>query len=45
MVAGATPIGVSVGLSTTHDADDVMELLERADRALYAAKPGGRRAR
>jgi diguanylate cyclase (GGDEF)-like protein/putative nucleotidyltransferase with HDIG domain len=38
------PLGVSVGLSTTQDADDVMELLEHADRALCAAKPGGRRA-
>jgi diguanylate cyclase (GGDEF)-like protein/putative nucleotidyltransferase with HDIG domain len=39
-----TPIGVSVGVaSVTDPAADVMELLEIADRELYAVKPGGRR--
>jgi diguanylate cyclase (GGDEF)-like protein len=46
LVTGETPLGLSVGVAGTQDADpDVMELMERADRALYARKPGGRRAR
>ncbi len=40
-----TPLGVSVGVATTTEGSDTMELLEVADRALYAVKPGGRRAR
>ena len=40
------PLGISVGVaSAPREGADVMELLEVADRALYAAKPGGRRAR
>jgi diguanylate cyclase (GGDEF)-like protein len=39
-----TPLGVSVGVAGVTDPHaDVMELLEIADRELYAVKPGGRR--
>ncbi len=41
---GDTPLGISVGVATVTDpAMDVMDLLEIADRELYAIKPGGRR--
>ena len=41
---GETPLGISVGVATVTDPHaDVMELLEIADRELYAVKPGGRR--
>jgi GGDEF domain-containing protein len=46
LVTGDAPLGLSVGVARTGaDEADVMELMERADRALYAVKPGGRRAR
>jgi len=41
---GDTPLGISVGVASVTDPHaDVMELLEIADRELYAVKPGGRR--
>jgi diguanylate cyclase (GGDEF)-like protein len=41
---GDTPIGISVGVASVTDPHaDVMDLLEIADRELYAVKPGGRR--
>jgi diguanylate cyclase (GGDEF)-like protein/putative nucleotidyltransferase with HDIG domain len=44
LVDGETPLGISVGVaSVTDPAADVMDLLEIADRELYAVKPGGRR--
>jgi diguanylate cyclase (GGDEF)-like protein/putative nucleotidyltransferase with HDIG domain len=44
LAGGTTPLGVSVGVATVTEAGaDVMELLEVADRELYAVKPGGRR--
>jgi diguanylate cyclase (GGDEF)-like protein len=46
MVTGENPLGISVGMAMTPpDGAEVMELLETADRELYAAKPGGRRTR
>src|SRR4051794_34740662 len=46
LVTGANPLGISVGMAMTpSDGAEVMDLLEKADRELYAAKPGGRRAR
>src|SRR3954449_8090854 len=46
LVTGPSAIGISVGLAITPPGGaEVMELLETADRELYAAKPGGRRAR
>jgi diguanylate cyclase (GGDEF)-like protein len=45
LVTGETPLGVSCGVAVAEGDADVMELMERADRALYAARPGGRRAR
>ena len=45
LVTGDTPLGLSAGAAPTDGEADVMELMERADRALYAAKPGGRRSR
>jgi diguanylate cyclase (GGDEF)-like protein/putative nucleotidyltransferase with HDIG domain len=45
LVTGESPLGVSAGVAVAAESDDVMELMERADRALYAVKPGGRRAR
>jgi diguanylate cyclase (GGDEF)-like protein/putative nucleotidyltransferase with HDIG domain len=45
LVTGERPLGLSVGAAPTDGEADVMELMERADRALYAAKPGGRRSR
>ena len=42
---GAIHVTVSVGLALVTDADrDVGDLIERADRALYRAKTGGRNA-
>ncbi len=44
LVTGERPIGLTVGMAQTPpDGAEVMELLETADRELYAAKPGGRR--
>ena len=45
LVTGETPVGITVGLAQTPpDGAEVMDLLEIADRELYAAKPsGGRR--
>lgn len=37
-----TAIGLTVGAAAGAGGEDVMELLEVADRALYLAKPGGR---
>jgi diguanylate cyclase (GGDEF)-like protein/putative nucleotidyltransferase with HDIG domain len=46
LVTGETPLGITVGMAMTPpDGAEVMELIETADRALYAAKPGGRRGR
>jgi diguanylate cyclase (GGDEF)-like protein len=45
LVTGDVPLGLSVGAAPAEGEADVMELMERADRALYAAKPGGRRGR
>src|SRR4051812_43686878 len=46
LVTGPSAIGISVGVAITPPGGaEVMELLETADRELYAAKPGGRRAR
>ena len=43
-MTGETPIGITVGMAQTPpDGAEVMELLETADRELYAAKPGGGR--
>ncbi|MEA2292568.1 MAG: two-component system, cell cycle response regulator [Solirubrobacteraceae bacterium] len=39
--AGPIDVTVSIGSATLHD-EDLSELLERADGALYAAKAGGR---
>ena len=44
LVTGEQPVGLTVGMVASHDGADVMELLETADRELYAAKPGGRRS-
>jgi diguanylate cyclase (GGDEF)-like protein/putative nucleotidyltransferase with HDIG domain len=42
--SGDSPLGISVGVATSgSEGADVMDLLEIADRELYAAKPGGRR--
>jgi GGDEF domain-containing protein len=44
LTRAGTPLGVSVGVASVTDPDaDVMDLLEIADRELYAVKPGGRR--
>lgn len=47
LVTGESPLGITVGLASTPPGGaEVMELLEAADRELYAAKPGsGRRSR
>jgi diguanylate cyclase (GGDEF)-like protein/putative nucleotidyltransferase with HDIG domain len=46
LVTGASPIGISVGVAIAPPGGaEVMELIEQADRELYAAKPGGRRTR
>jgi diguanylate cyclase (GGDEF)-like protein len=45
LVAGDAPLGVSAGVAVSEPDVDVMELMERADRALYEVKPGGRRGR
>ncbi len=45
LVTGASPLGITVGLAQTpENGAEVMDLLEAADRELYAARPGGRRA-
>jgi len=45
LVTGEHPIGLSVGVAFADDAhSEVMDLLETADRELYASKPGGRRS-
>ena len=42
---GDPPLGISVGMAVTPpDGAEVMDLIEIADRELYAAKPGGRRS-
>ncbi|MDA0168996.1 GGDEF domain-containing protein [Solirubrobacter taibaiensis] len=44
LVTGENPLGITVGLASTPPGGaEVMELLEAADRELYAAKPGGGR--
>jgi diguanylate cyclase (GGDEF)-like protein/putative nucleotidyltransferase with HDIG domain len=44
LVAGNAPLGITVGMATTPAGGaEVMELMEAADRELYAGKPGGRR--
>src|SRR3954452_6056215 len=46
LVTGESPLGITVGVAITPPGGaEVMELLETADRELYAAKPGGRRTR
>jgi diguanylate cyclase (GGDEF)-like protein/putative nucleotidyltransferase with HDIG domain len=46
LVTGSSPVGISIGVAATPPGGaEVMELIEEADRELYAAKPGGRRAR
>src|SRR4051812_31889690 len=46
LVTGETPLGITVGMAVTPPGGaEVMELVEAADRELYAAKPGGRRTR
>ncbi len=44
LVTGSSPLGITVGLASTPPGGaEVMELIEAADRELYAAKPGGGR--
>jgi diguanylate cyclase (GGDEF)-like protein/putative nucleotidyltransferase with HDIG domain len=44
LVTGEAPVGITVGMAVTPEGGaEVMELIEVADRELYAAKPGGRR--
>jgi diguanylate cyclase (GGDEF)-like protein len=46
LVTADPPLGLSAGVAVVPPGGaDVMELMEAADRELYAAKPGGRRAR
>jgi diguanylate cyclase (GGDEF)-like protein/putative nucleotidyltransferase with HDIG domain len=46
LVLSDTPLGISVGMAVTPPGGaEVMDLIELADRELYAAKPGGRRPR
>jgi len=46
LVTSDPPLGITVGMAVTPpDGAEVMELMETADRELYAGKPGGRRAR
>ncbi|MDA0178977.1 GGDEF domain-containing protein [Solirubrobacter phytolaccae] len=46
LVTGESPLGITVGLAQTPEGGaEVMELLEVADRELYASRPGGRRSR
>jgi diguanylate cyclase (GGDEF)-like protein/putative nucleotidyltransferase with HDIG domain len=45
LVTGESPLGVTVGLAQTPEGGaEVMDLLEAADRELYATRPGGRRS-
>jgi diguanylate cyclase (GGDEF)-like protein/putative nucleotidyltransferase with HDIG domain len=44
LVTGEQPVAITVGMALTPPGGaEVMELVEAADRELYAAKPGGRR--
>jgi diguanylate cyclase (GGDEF)-like protein/putative nucleotidyltransferase with HDIG domain len=44
LVTGEHPLGITVGLASAPEGGaEVMDLIEAADRELYAAKPGGRR--
>ena len=44
LVTGEQPVAITVGMAMTPPGGaEVMELVEAADRELYAAKPGGRR--
>ncbi|HEX6023492.1 MAG TPA: diguanylate cyclase [Solirubrobacter sp.] len=44
LVTGEQPVAITVGLAATPEGGaEVMELIEAADRELYAAKPSGRR--
>ena len=46
LVTADPPLGISVGMAVTPPGGaEVMDLIETADRELYAAKPGGRRPR
>jgi diguanylate cyclase (GGDEF)-like protein len=46
LVTADPPLGLSAGVAIVPPGGaDVMELMETADRELYAAKPGGRRGR
>ena len=45
LVEDGSPLGVSVGVASAPSGVDVIDLLEVADRELYAVKAGGRRAR
>lgn len=46
LVTGENPLGLTVGLAQTPEGGaEVMDLIEAADRELYAARPGGRRSR
>lgn len=42
LAAGHAAVGITVGIATTRDSDDLATLLEYADQALYQAKAGGK---